>query len=87
MRMTTKQIQLLTCLANKNPDGSNLDLDQLLDQLADNHNWETTKASLQFSIRTLINEGVVKKEAREKRRGRLRAVLSITPLGLSVLGR
>lgn len=87
MRMTTKQVQLLTCLADKNPDGSNLDLDQLLERLADICRWETSKASLQFSIRTLVTEGVVKKEPREKRRGRQRAVLSITPLGLSVLGR
>lgn len=87
MRMTTKQVALLTCLADKNTDGSHLDLDQLLDRLRDVYKWETTKPSIQFSIRALIEEGVVQKEIREKRRGRQRAVLSLTPLGLAVLGR
>lgn len=87
MRMTSKQIILLTCLADKNPDGSFLDLDQLLDKLRDDYRWETTKASLQFSIRTLISEDCVRKLAREKRRNRQRAVLAITELGLQVLGR
>lgn len=87
MRMTTKQIILMTCLADRNPDLSNLDLDQLLDKLRDEFNWDTSKASLQFSIRTLISEGMVLKMAREKRRNRQRAVLSVTELGMRVLGR
>ncbi len=87
MRMTSKQVILLTCLADKNPDGTELDLDQLLDKLKDDHKWETTKPSLQFSIRTLVAEGVVEKAPREKRRNRQRAVLRITDLGLKVLGR
>jgi DNA-binding PadR family transcriptional regulator len=85
--MTTKQVVLLTCLADKNPDGSHLDLDQLLDKLKDDHKWETTKPSIQFSIRALVEEGVIEKAPREKRRNRQRAVLRITDLGLRVLGR
>ncbi len=87
MRMTTKQVILMTCLANKNPDGSHLDLDQLLNKLRDDYEWDTTKPSLQFSIRTLVNEGVIQKMPREKRRGRQRAVLALTDLGMRVLGR
>lgn len=87
MRMTQKQITLMTCLADKNPDGSNLDLDQLLTKLRDDYDWDTTKPSIQFSIRTLIAEGVIQKMTREKRRGRQRAVLALTDLGMQVLGR
>ena len=87
MRMTTKQVVLMTCLADKNPDGSCLDLDQLLNKLRDEYKWETTKPSIQFSIRSLVTEGVIVKKAREKRRNRQRAVLALTDLGMKVLGR
>lgn len=87
MRMTTKQVILMTCLADKNPDGSFLDLDQLLDKLRDSYRWETTKPSLQFSIRALVEEEIIEKLPREKRRGRQRAVLALTDLGMRVLGR
>lgn len=87
MRMTSKQVILMTCLADKNPDGSELDLDQLLNKLRDVYAWDTTKPSLQFSIRRLVAEGVVEKLVREKRRKRQRAVLALTELGSQVLGR
>jgi len=87
MRMTTKQVALMSCLADKNPDNTYLDLDQLLEKLRGDYKWETTKPSLQFSIRSLVREGIIEKEAREKRRGRQRAVLKLTDLGMRVLGR
>lgn len=87
MRMTTKQVVLMTCLADKNADGSFIDLDQLLSRLRDEFKWDTTKPSIQFSIRRLIAEGVVEKKPREKRRNRQRAVLALTELGMRVLGR
>jgi DNA-binding PadR family transcriptional regulator len=85
--MTKKQVTLMSCLADKNSDGSELDLDQLLSRLRDEYQWETTKPSIQFSIRRLISEKVVEKKIREKRRGRQRAVLALTDLGFRVLGR
>jgi DNA-binding PadR family transcriptional regulator len=85
--MTQKQVVLMTCLADKNPDGSHLDLDQLLARLRDEFRWETSKPSIQFSIRNLVQEGVIEKLTREKRRNRQRAVLALTDLGMRVLGR
>jgi DNA-binding PadR family transcriptional regulator len=87
MRMTQKQVVLMTCLANKNSDGSHLDLDELLSRLRDEYRWDTSKPSLQFSIRRLVAEGIIEKQAREKRRSRQRAVLALTDLGMKVLGR
>lgn len=87
MRMTTKQIAILNSLIDRNADGSALDLDQLLERLETTHRWVTTKPSLQFSLRCLIEYGLVMKEEREIRRGRKRAVLSVTDLGKKVMGR
>lgn len=87
MRMTTKQTKILGCLCDKNADGSEVDLDQLLEALRAEYHWETTKPSLQFSLRRLIEGGLVTKLNRQIRRGRLRAILTITPLGLRMMGR
>lgn len=87
MRMTQKQIALMTCLAEKNTDGSYLDLDQLLTRLRDEWGWDTTKPSIQFSIRNMVSEGMIVKKPRENRRGRQRSVLALTDLGMRVLGR
>lgn len=77
MHLTVKQIELMRVIGAGNPDGSPADLDQVLERLS----YETTKASLQFSIRALIKHGLIEKGAREKRRGRQRVLLLITPAG------
>lgn len=81
MRMTTKQIKLIQCLIQANPDGTPLDMDQLIDNLEKDHHWETSKPSLQFSLRALIKEGVVEKIGMQKRRGRRRVLIQATDLG------
>jgi DNA-binding MarR family transcriptional regulator len=85
MRMTDKQFKLLRCLQEANPDGTVLDLDQLIDNLEKNHGWETSKPSIQFSLRSLIREGLVEKCGTEKRRNRRRVLLRITDLGRQVV--
>lgn len=75
LTMTNKQIAIMQALIRGNPDGSFLDLDELLTALT----YETTKQSLQFSIRALVKHGLIEKKGLELRRGHQRRVLAPTP--------
>lgn len=77
MRLTQKQLELMRVIIQANPDGAATDLDQILERLK----YETTKASVQFSIRALIAHGLIEKAAPEKRRGRQRVLIVPTILG------
>lgn len=77
MHLTQKQIELLRVIGARNPDGGAVDLDQILERLT----YETTKQSLQFSVRALIAHNLIQKDAPEKRRGRTRTVISLTEQG------
>lgn len=57
-----------------------LDMDQLLEALP----YETTKESLQFSLRHLIKRGYLVNGEPETRRGRNRRILVPTTLALSL---
>lgn len=74
-RFTAKQVDVLENILKGDGSGGFIDTDQLLERLS----YETTKKSLQFSIRFLVNRGLVEKKGREIRRGRLRAVYTLTP--------
>lgn len=80
---TAKQFELMRIIGERNPDGTATDLDQILERLS----YETSKQSLQFSIRALLNRDLIKKDGREKRRGRFRVVISLTELGEKLQGR
>lgn len=80
MKLTKKQKNIMDVVIAGNTDGSNVDLDQILERLP----YETTKASLQFSLRALILQGLLKKEDPEKRRDRRRAVIAATEMGESL---
>lgn len=72
--ITDKQYKILVviCEGNKDLNGkfeSPVDLDQLLERIA----YDTTKESMQFSIRALMRRGLITKD-KERRRGALRAV-------------
>ena len=75
--MTQKQLELLHLLYKKNPDGTNLDIDQITEALS----WKPSKQSLQFSLRALIAHGLIRKTAPELRRDRRRTVIEVTELG------
>jgi DNA-binding MarR family transcriptional regulator len=77
MHLTTKQLELLRVIAAANEDGSACDLDEVIERI----NYETTKASIQFSIRALIKHGLIAKVGTEKRRGRQRVLIGITTAG------
>lgn len=83
MRLTEKQIEQLRVICPGNSDGSDLDIDEILERL----NYQTTKQSFQFSLRALINKGLVVKGVREVRRGRERQTVSPTSLGLGFFPR
>lgn len=80
MRLTNKQKLLLKAICKGSGDGSPPDLDQILDNLE----YETSKESLQFSIRKLIAKGLIEKRDLEHRRGQYRRVISLTKKGYEV---
>ena len=86
MRLTDNQLKILKVLSLKNSDGSDVDLDQLLDVLAVEYDWVTTKAALQWSLRQLIKLELVDRMDKEIRRKRARRILRLSPLGEKVMG-
>jgi predicted transcriptional regulator len=78
--LTSKQAGIIAVMFKLNEDGSFLDIDQLLDRLP----YETTKQSLQFSLRALVKHGLAEKKGGEVRRGRRRVIWGPTALGLKV---
>lgn len=77
MRLTDKQLEVLRVIAERNPDGSLADLDQVIERAS----YKPTKQAIQFSIRALVGHKLIVKEGSEHRRGRIRVLLSTTPLG------
>lgn len=86
MRLTDNQLKILRVLSEKNKDGSDVDLDQLLDVLAVEYDWVTSKAALQWSLRQLIKLELVERMGKEVRRNRARRILKLSPLGMKVMG-
>lgn len=82
MHLTQKQLQLLTVIAKGNGPGEPMDLDQILDACP----YETTKQSIQFSIRSLIGKELIVKLGLHKRRGRQRQVIDATKAGRDIVG-
>jgi hypothetical protein len=81
--MTNKQIQVMKVILKGNTDAAGwtpVDLDQLLERIP----YETTKASMQFTIRYLINKGCITK-GQEKRRSYTRATYLPTDQGKSMI--
>lgn len=80
MNITSKQVSILRVIHARNPDGSHVDLDQLLDLV----DYETSKESMQFSIRSLVSRGLIVK-GMERRRGRKHVIYVPTPLCEEIL--
>ncbi len=77
MHLTQKQIDLLSVIARGNEDGTSCDLDQIVERCA----HHPSKQSLQFSLRALINHGLIERQGTERRRNAKRRLIGITPLG------
>jgi repressor of nif and glnA expression len=75
--LTAKQLELMRVITAANDDGTPCDMDQILERIR----YHTTKDSLQFSLRVLIDRGLVKKLGIEKRRGAARRLITVTDEG------
>lgn len=74
MRITKKQAEILKTIRRRNPDGSMIDLDQLIERLS----WKPSKQSFQHSLRALVNNELVEKKGFELRRNAKRRILNLT---------
>lgn len=81
MQLTTKQIELMIVISRGNGVGLPCDLDEIIERVR----YETTKPSMQFSIRALIKRRLIIKRGIEDRRGRHRIVIEATVLGHSMV--
>lgn len=77
MLLTPKQLEIIRIVAAGNSDGSNTDLDEILERAS----YKPTKQAIQFTIRSLVHHELIEKVGSEKRRGRSRVVIRATPLG------
>ncbi|MBV6634379.1 MAG: hypothetical protein KI788_00560 [Mameliella sp.] len=76
-RLTKKQMQVLGTIVKGHPEDGLLDMDQLLEAIP----YETSKNSIQFTIRSLITRKMIVKMDQELRRGRMRVVYAPTLRG------
>ena len=81
--MTTKQLYIMSVVTRGNPDGSFVDQAQLMERLP----YIVTERALQFSVRYLVQKGLLSKSGLEKRRGRNRLLLVATTEGYSATRR
>jgi hypothetical protein len=85
-KLTPHQYEVLRIIIKGNesddPWGYNADLDQILERVSK----ETTKQAMQFTIRSLIHNGMIVKIPRVLRRGRMRVLYAPTDLGKGVAG-
>ncbi len=79
--ISKKQIEVLKLIIRANPDGSLIDIDQLLERLS----YKPTKQALQFTIRQLVGRKYIEKREPVVRRGSLRIVYTPTMSGMAVI--
>ena len=75
--LTAKQYNVLDTVTRLNSDGSWIDLDQLLERVP----HKTTKQALQFTVRSMVDRGLLEKKGRETRRGRSRVLFALSAAG------
>lgn len=87
MNLTTKQLSIITTLIEKDstPTGANaLDIDQLIEAVP----YDVSKAAIQFSLRSLVTKGMIKKCAdveKVLRRGRRRRTYVVSEVCYKVM--
>lgn len=77
MLLTMRMFLIIEEVKKRNPDGSLLDLDQLIERV----DYDVTKQAIQHTLRYMVEKGVVEKAGRESRRGRSRVLYKVTELG------
>lgn len=79
--MTDKQIRILKALVKRNPDGSALDVYQLIDQCAPG----TARGGMMCSLRHLFTHGLITDGPKVIRNHRARRTFEITKLGADLI--
>jgi hypothetical protein len=83
-KLTAHQMEVLRIIIKGNdspsPELALADLDEVLDRVS----RDTSKQSMQFTIRSLVHNGMIVKCDRARRRGRLRVTYKATELGKAV---
>ncbi|GAL22960.1 hypothetical protein JCM19235_1261 [Vibrio maritimus] len=74
-------MMILEVVLKRNTDGSLVDLDEIIERV----DYEVTKPAIQFTIRRMIEHGVIEKAGRDSRRGRARTTFRVTELGYEVV--
>lgn len=81
MSLTEKQYLILRVIHAANDDLSPVDIDQVLDRIP----YETTKDSIQFSLRAMVAGGYIEKGHTENRRDRRRRTYLATKRGAGIV--
>jgi hypothetical protein len=76
--VTPKQIEILRALVKRNPDGSLLDIYQLIERVAPN----TVRGSMICSLKHLKGHGLITEAGKVKRRNRMMTVYLATSAGV-----
>lgn len=83
MILTDKQENVLQVIVKGNSDGSFCDLDEVIARVF----YKTTKPSIQFIVRNLVQKGLIEKQETQKRRARRRIILCATKHGYEFVSR
>lgn len=81
MNLTYRMIMILEVIMKRNPDGSMVDSDQIIERV----DYEVTKPAIQFTLRRMVEHGVIEKSGNDTRRGKKRVLYKATMLGREVL--
>lgn len=79
--MTYRMIMILEVIIKRNDDGTPKDIDQIIDQV----DYEVTKPSIQFTLRSMVKRGLIEKAGEATRRGRKRITYRATEFGSQCL--
>ena len=82
-KLTPRMRSILEVLIRANRDGSWVDMDQLLTRT----NYQVSKQAIQFTVRNMVEKGVIAKGKPQLRRGRKRLILIPTALGYELIRR
>lgn len=77
MLLSVKQMELLDTIYKKNPDGSLVDLDQIITS----QSYPTNKPSMQFIVRSMVGKKLIEKVGTEVREQRRKVIFDTTELG------
>jgi predicted transcriptional regulator len=85
-KLTAHQMDVLRIVIKGNEQWKTTDAEfhADLDQVLERCKRQTTKSSIQFTVRALIMAGLIEKLPQQERRGRMRAIFKATTLGTGV---